>query len=501
MDEILHLPKQRKSAAPRQPLRARLAEWSLEAERALEAFRQKHARILTKLDNAFNGRRLMSPLPFLAVMSVVGVAAVVSTVYTPSYVVSVDGVALGVVREPAVFEQVVDQVEARAASILGHDYQLEGEIVYEPALSERDQFSSVGVFETYLFNQIGEVMKSYVLSVDGKVIGAATSRAQVQELLDEVKAPYVTEHTISSSFLSDVVITHEYTPSSIEQDVEKMFAALTENTTGDTTYTVQKGDTFMALAFANDMTMAEMEALNPGIDINKLMIGQELNIKKVIPVLSVQTVDSVTYNESVAPPVEEVKDSSMYQGESKVIQAGALGENLVTADVTYVNGAEEARTITSTTVITEPVTKVIAVGTKERPTWLPKGYFIWPVYGRVTSGFGNRSIFGSYSYHGGIDIATAYGTGIVAADGGTVTFAGRATGSNWSYGNLVIIDHGNGLQTYYGHCSSVLVSAGEKVYQGQTIARVGSTGRSTGNHCHFEVKRGGTSVSPYSYLS
>ncbi|MFR5861253.1 MAG: M23 family metallopeptidase [Flavonifractor plautii] len=70
-----------------------------------------------------------------------------------------------------------------------------------------------------------------------------------------------------------------------------------------------------------------------------------------------------------------------------------------------------------------------------------------------------------------------------------------------SYGNLVIVDHGNGKQTYYGHCSSVLVSAGDKVYQGQPIAKVGSTGRSTGNHCHFEVKINGTSVNPLSYLS
>ena len=155
----------------------------------------------------------------------------------------------------------------------------------------------------------------------------------------------------------------------------------------------------------------------------------------------------------------------------------------------------------STQVTREATNKVIAVGTKVRPSWLPNGYFIWPVYGRITSYFGYRSIFGSYSYHGGIDIATSYGTNIAAADGGTVVFAGRATGSMWSYGNLVIVDHGNGKQTYYGHCSSVLVSVGDKVYQGQPIAKVGSTGRSTGNHCHFEVKINGTSVNPLSYLS
>ena len=500
MDEILHLPPQEGKAPGWPGLRARLNEWSEKIEERTEAFRQKHAMKLARLDNVLNGRRWMGPLPFLAVMSVVGVAAVVGTVYTPSYVVSVDGVTLGIVKEPAVFEQVVAQVEERATDILGYEYHMDGEVTYELALSEPDQFSSVGAFETYLFNQIGEVMKSYVLSVDGKVIGAATDRDTIENLLDQVKAPYINENTVSSEFVSQVQITHEYTPSSIEQDPDKMLEALTANTTGDTTYTVQAGDTFMALAFANDMTMEEMEALNPGVDINKLMIGQELNIKETIPVLSVRTVESVSYTESVAPSVEEVEDDSMYEGETKVLQAGVNGQNLVSADVTYLNGTEESRTITSTTVVSEPVTKVVAVGTKERPTWLPTGNFIWPVYGHITSSFGYRSIFGSYSYHSGLDIATSYGTAIAASDGGTVVFAGRATGSYWSYGNLVIIDHGNGIQTYYAHCSSVLVSAGDKVYQGQTIARVGSTGRSTGNHCHFEVKVNGTSQNPYSYL-
>ena len=211
--------------------------------------------------------------------------------------------------------------------------------------------------------------------------------------------------------------------------------------------------------------------------------------------------DNVTYTESIECPVVEVQDDSMYQGESKVLDAGVPGEQIVNADIAYLNGVEQERTVLSTQVTREATNKVIAVGTKVRPSWLPNGYFIWPVYGRIPSSFGYRSIFGSYSYHGGIDIATSYGTNIAAADGGTVVFAGRATGSMWSYGNLVIVDHGNGKQTYYGHCSSVLVSAGDKVYQGQPIAKVGSTGRSTGNHCHFEVKINGTSVNPLSYLS
>ena len=136
------------------------------------------------------------------------------------------------------------------------------------------------------------------------------------------------------------------------------------------------------------------------------------------------------------------------------------------------------------------------MGTKEKPKTASTGPFSWPISGRITSYFGGRYIFGRYSYHSGIDIAASYGASIRAADGGKVTFAGY----KGSYGNLVVITHDNGTQTYYGHNSSLLVSAGQKVSKGQAIARAGSTGRSTGTHCHFEVRVRGSAVNPLNYL-
>ena len=301
-------------------------------------------------------------------------------------------------------------------------------------------------------------------------------------------------HSLADTAEEEIRLPRELQP--LEQDLNAIETTLTSNTNGETTYEVQAGDTFMALAFENDMTMSELEALNPGIDINKLMIGQVLNMKEEIPFLSVETVDHVTYTESVAAPVREVEDSSMYEGDTRVVSAGSAGTQQVTADVTYLNGKETGREVVETTVLTQPTERVIAVGTKERPSWIATGSFQWPVYGNITSYYGYRSIFGSYSLHRGLDIACSYGTGISAADGGTVTFAG------WSgtYGYLVTIDHGNGFVTYYAHNSSLLVSAGDKVYKGQTIARAGSTGRSTGTHCHFEVHRNGSLVNPLNYL-
>ena len=126
------------------------------------------------------------------------------------------------------------------------------------------------------------------------------------------------------------------------------------------------------------------------------------------------------------------------------------------------------------------------------------GGMIWPLAGEVTSEFGWRThpIFGTARFHSGLDIGGDYGMPIHAAAGGTVTYAGWISG----YGNAVIIDHGGGITTLYGHNQSLAVSEGQSVSQGQTIAYCGSTGNSTGPHCHFEVRQNGEPVSPYGYL-
>ena len=498
MDQILHMPEQQAQPLAER-LRARTAAAALRTGAA--ALHSRAERLRRWSDEATaGGGRIISPFHFLAVAAVIGVAAVVTSVYTPAYVVEMDGVALGTVASPQTFEDAMDRVEARTAEILGRDYTLEGEVTYSLALAEPENLTPVAEFESYLFDQVGDVMQSYVLTVNGQFIGAAQDRETLDLVLDQVKAAYITENTISASFTSGVYITQEYTAANVNQDADAMLAALTANTNGQTTYEVQKGDTFVGIAAANNMTLSELEALNPDTDSSRIYIGQIVNVKEEIPFLSVKTVDHVTYTEEIECPVVEVEDSSMYQGESKVLDAGVPGEQVVTADVAYLNGVEQERTVLESHVTREATDKVIAVGTKVRPTWYPTGTFIWPVYGSITSRFGYRSIFGSYSYHSGLDIATSYGTTIKAADGGTVVWSGYGTGSYWSYGNYVVIDHGNGKRTLYAHCSSLLVSAGDKVYQGQAIARVGSTGRSTGNHCHFEVQINGTAVNPLAYL-
>ena len=119
-----------------------------------------------------------------------------------------------------------------------------------------------------------------------------------------------------------------------------------------------------------------------------------------------------------------------------------------------------------------------------------------PVSGIITSRFGSNDSVRSHS-HSGIDIAAPYGTPIKASASGTVTYSGNA---NDGYGLYVIISHGNGVQTVYAHCSQLLVSAGQTVSQGEVIAKVGSTGNSTGNHLHLEKKKNGVTYNPQNYV-
>lgn len=124
---------------------------------------------------------------------------------------------------------------------------------------------------------------------------------------------------------------------------------------------------------------------------------------------------------------------------------------------------------------------------------------LWPAAGRISARYGNRSdpFTGREAFHEGLDIAATYGSSIKAAADGRVTFAGAKSG----YGNVVIISHKNNLSTLYGHASKLLVKAGQTVKRGEVIAKIGSTGRSTGPHLHFEVLFNNSPVDPLKYLA
>lgn len=465
----------------------------------LEEARITTRRAALRCHEALAGRRYARPASFLSLSAVLGLSLILTTLYTTSYAVFVDGENVGAVADQSTVEAAVSSVEAMGSRMLGYEYTVDNEISYRFALTRRSDLSGEDVFEDYFSTKMDDAeeddLRLYEIRLDGKRLGVIESKAEFNSLLQELKAPYTNENTTSVEFVEEIQVTPVSFSSQV-LTIDQMRDILTENTTGETTYTVVSGDTFNAIAYRNDMSMSDLKALNPDVNVNKLSIGQVLNVKELIPRLSIRTTERVSYHQDIECPVETRDDASIYVGSSKIIKQGEPGDAYVTANVTRVNGVEKERQVLSSVTLREPTTTIKAVGTKPKPKTASNGYYKWPCSGKITSYFGYRRIFGSRSYHSGIDIAGSYGTAIKAADGGKVTFSGY----KGNYGYLVIITHDNGTQTYYGHNSSNLVSAGQRVYQGQTIARMGSTGRSTGNHCHFEVRIRGSSVNPLNYL-
>lgn len=202
--------------------------------------------------------------------------------------------------------------------------------------------------------------------------------------------------------------------------------------------------------------------------------------------------------------------STLYKGTKKTTQKGKNGKVKITELVTYIDSKKAYTGVVSQVVIKQPTDEIILIGTKANSSassYTPSRSFIWPTRGAnaISSRFGYRSAsISGWSFHGGIDIVLGYGSSagipVVASASGTVVTAY----SGWrGYGHTVVIDHGNGIKTRYAHMypGSITVRVGQKVYQGQQIGRIGSTGNSTGPHLHFEVLVGGNKVNPLPYIS
>ena len=225
----------------------------------------------------------------------------------------------------------------------------------------------------------------------------------------------------------------------------------------------------------------------------EIMQGDMVCIKSVVEPVSVRMVEEGKMKEIIEYETIKKKSDEYYQGDTHLEQEGENGVQIFEGTLTKVAGEVVDRKEVSTSVIREKQDKIILVGTKERPKTAPTGTYAMPLeYYVVTSEFGAR--WGRM--HTGIDFGDPTGTPIYASDGGTVITAGYSGG----YGLCIDIDHENGRVTRYGHCSAINVSVGDKVYQGQQIGLVGSTGNSTGPHLHFEVIIDGVQHNPREFL-
>ena len=441
--------------------------------------------------------RAVQATMFLAGSLAIAAFAVFNALYTTGTTVTLDGVALATVASPEEAEAARLSVERSISDVVGYDYTLEdSQVSYSTGLTTRSAVVDEAELEEALSDSLRMVEHGYALYVNGEMVGATQTQGALEELLEQVAAPYRNENTVSIDYVEDIEIRECDLP--VDQFTNLADVALLLNSTkaGEVTYTVEKGDCWSVIAQDHDMTNSELLKLNPGYDIDKLQIGDVLVISNAVPYLTVVATQMEYYQADIPYEIEYVDDNTMWEGDTKVLSKGVYGTADVVAQVTYQGVEEIERIIESETVLVEPVTEVQARGTLERPSWAPTGTFGWPTSGSITSDYGYRYIFGGSDFHGGIDIANKKGTNIYAADGGVVTHAGWMS----SYGYLIIIDHQNGYTTYYGHNSELLVSEGDKVYKGQHIAEMGATGRVTGTHCHFEVRYNGERQDPMDYL-
>ncbi len=261
---------------------------------------------------------------------------------------------------------------------------------------------------------------------------------------------------------------------------------------------VKQGDNFWNLAQANNVTVSELEILNPDIDPEKIFPGDKLVVKPFNPVLDVVIELENTVAESIPFKIEYQKVNNLYKNQKKIIKEGSEGQKEVRYNITLFNGYQRHLKVKDNKTVKEPVNAIVQIGT--RTTAFRGGIINYGVVSgkRISSRYGFRihPITGRSRFHDGLDIAANYGNRVYAYSGGRVV----KTGWNGGYGNCILINHGNGLQSRYAHLSKIYVRIGQRVGTGDKIGAVGSTGNSTGPHLHFEVIKNGRTQNPFNYL-
>lgn len=431
------------------------------------------------------------------IILVVGVGAVAIFASAVDYEYAYNGRTLGIVHEQREVLEILDMVSEELSLEYGSNISIDPEtdITFKPVISfgkEIDDADNVLKRFTYM----GDIQaQAYGIVVDGERVVTVESEKIANDVLDAIKELYTKKNKKYEyiGFVEDIKI-EPY--STTLANVSSKAAAIKKIKKGgqeEVTYKVKAGDTLYGICEKLDVSLSELKKMNPKITDNMTIhIGDKFVTQQAIPLITVETVEVSVFAEPVDYKTVTKKSGSYFKGETVVVQSGKKGKARVTAKLTKRNGKTVKRKDLEVETIKEPVNKVIVKGTKPVPAKKGTGTFMRPVNAGVYAGYGMR--WGRMHY--GLDFSAPTGTPIYAADGGTVTFAG------WSgaYGYVITIDHGANKKTLYAHCSRLFVSAGNKVYKGQHIAAVGSTGRSTGPHCHFEIFINGSNVNPAYYI-
>lgn len=418
----------------------------------------------------------------------------INEIRTRGYIAYYGDKEVGIVRTQEEANSVLEKIRTELCSTYDSNIVLEDSLKFEDTHAKDKMLTGSEELESNIRSNLTFHVKGYALTVNGEKIGYSNSKEELEQLLAKVKEPYLNEESkiIDVSFVEDVRIEETEFPLNEIGNTDEMLEFILTGSEEVRTHIVEVGESLWTIAKMYGIKVDDLIAANSDKTPERLQIGDEIKLTTPKPLITVQVVEEVEYTASTDFEVKTEYDDSMYKTQSKVKVKGEKGEVKYYSKITKQNGIKVNEEILKEEVIKEPVDQLVVQGTKELPKTAATGIFLMPTRGTLTSRYGMRS----GRMHYGLDIAASPGTAIKAADGGKVVYAG------WKgfYGYMVEIDHENGYVTRYAHCSKIEVKAGDRVYKGQVIARVGSTGNSTGPHLHFEVLKNGVNVNPAGYV-
>ncbi len=414
--------------------------------------------------------------------------------------VEYNGKEIGIISAEADFDNAAREVQQRIA-YSDEDEQIDFSPEFSlKIISDSEKIiSSAQLANEMLAVSNHELTEAFGIYIDGEFIGAVKDKEPVEDTLTNILLNYKVDGIVRDvSFKNKIEYTDGIYLTDSVMDEQAAIDLLTSKKQRNSTYVAKAGDSPAVICQKYNMTAEDFKRLNPKVG-DTCTEGQIVTVvenESYLPIQYIREMDTLSFLDY---ETIEVETSSLNVGTTAVLVKGERGEKQSSIEITYIDGIERARKVVSSKVTKEPVVEQIGIGTytakpsSSSTVLTGNGQFGWPVDGGYIS-----DPFISDRNHKGLDIAAPGGTDIYAAADGVVVSAGWNSGG---YGFFVMIDHLDGYQTVYGHCSALFVMEGQTVTRGQLIAAVGTTGDSTGNHCHFEVRNLGLCYDPALFIN
>ena len=518
-------------------IQAKSAAFSL----AVQHSRARHKERRThRADNSLSQckaffRHARAAMPYAAMAVLLGAGAVsAANVFSeqPVLCLYLDGEYAGIVQDVKSVNAAKAQVEKSLSSVTG-TFTLDCDVTCRLSVQQKPTYLSQADLCAAFTRQSEQYLTdAYGLYVDGTLVAVTDNKGALDRTLKEVlnnqkrkmgeSALFSSEDAIAVQFANRVIYQEKRFPKDFllsEEELRTLFSL--SPVPGGPEFSAE--DPFEVPSFFINARRRieepdELQASGPISTTTSLHLApRRLTAETAVSTiptddaaavynyseqtdLNFKVIRTETRVEAVPYPVESVETDKLFKGKSRVLQPGVAGTREAVYDVSYMGSEQVGSVLISQTILTAPVPEIVEVGTHiptvEELRVMPTGTYIPPYRGEVSSDYGWRDMDGKNDFHYALDIRGPKGTPVAATDGGTVSFTGQSRG----YGNYIILDHEDGVQSLYAHLNTIDVAVGDKVGQGDTIATIGNTGNAFGYHVHFEIRIDGVNKNPRDYL-